>query len=63
MRRTFVYKGGKLVEKQPVPSSTLQIMPDIAPYKSAITGEVISGRAHHRAHLKHHGCIEVGNEK
>ena len=39
------------------------IMGDIPPYKSMITGEQISGRAQHRAHLRQHGCIEVGNEK
>lgn len=39
------------------------VMGDIAPYKSMITGEMIQGRAQHRAHLRQHGCIEVGNEK
>lgn len=39
------------------------IMGDIAPYKSMQTGEYIGGRAQHRAHLKQHGLIEVGNEK
>lgn len=39
------------------------IMPDIAPYKSMITGEMIGGRRQHREHLRQHGCIEVGNEK
>lgn len=39
------------------------IMPDVAPYKSIITGEEISSRSQHRAHLAEHGCEEVGNEK
>lgn len=39
------------------------IMDDLKPYKSMITGEIIQGRAQHRAHLRQHGCIEVGNEK
>lgn len=39
------------------------ILPDIAPYKSVITGEVINGRKQHRDHLKKHQVIEVGNEK
>lgn len=39
------------------------VMDDIKPYKSMITGEMIQGRAQHRAHLREHGCIEVGNEK
>lgn len=41
----------------------VQIMPDMKPYKSMITGEMIEGRASHREHLRRHGCIEVGNEK
>ena len=35
---------------------------DIQPYKSMITGEMITSRSQHRAHLKQHGCEEVGNE-
>jgi len=36
---------------------------DIQPYQSQITGEMITSRSHHRAHLKQHGMVEVGNEK
>jgi hypothetical protein len=36
---------------------------DIAPYRSMVTGEMITSRSQHRAHLKQHGVIEVGNEK
>jgi hypothetical protein len=39
------------------------IMGDIAPYRSVITGEVIGSRSTHRAHLREHNCIEVGNER
>lgn len=39
------------------------IMRDIDPYKSMITGEMISSRSRHREHLRDHNCIEVGNEK
>lgn len=39
-----------------------QVVRDIEPYKSTITGEMIGGRRQHRDHLKAHGCIEVGNE-
>jgi putative FmdB family regulatory protein len=35
---------------------------DMSPYKSMITGEMISSRSQHRAHLKAHNCIEIGNE-
>lgn len=39
------------------------VMPDIQPYRSMQTGEVIGSRSTHRAHLKQHGLVEVGNEK
>lgn len=35
---------------------------DIQPYKSMITGEMITSRSQHRSHLKDHGMIEMGNE-
>lgn len=35
---------------------------DIEPYKSMITGEMITSRSVHRAHLKQHSCVEVGND-
>lgn len=44
------------------PTNCFEIMPDIAPYKSMIDGSVITSRSHHRAHLKAHGCIEIGND-
>lgn len=37
-------------------------MPDIKPYKSMVTGEMITSRSKHREHLKRHDLIEVGNE-
>jgi len=39
------------------------VIPDIAPYKSTIDGSQITSRAQHRAHLREHNCIEVGNER
>jgi hypothetical protein len=38
------------------------VVPDIEPYRSVVTGERIRGRSHHRAHLRDHGLIELGNE-
>lgn len=38
------------------------IQPDIAPYQSMATGEIIQSRSHHREHLKRHGLVEIGNE-
>lgn len=38
------------------------VMRDIEPYKSMITGEMITSRSVHKTHLKQHGCVEVGND-
>lgn len=38
------------------------VMPDIKPYQSMQTGEMITSRSHHRMHLKQHGLVEIGNE-
>ena len=64
MRKTFVYRDGKLVEKSKAKtlSTAPIVMKDIEPYPSIITGEIIGSRSHHRAHLKQHHAIEVGNE-
>jgi hypothetical protein len=35
---------------------------DIQPYISQIDGSLIESRSKHRAHLKRHNCIEIGNE-
>ena len=39
------------------------VMNDIQPYRSQITGEPITSRGNHQAHLRQHKCVEVGNEK
>lgn len=39
------------------------VMPDIQPYRSMIDGSIVSSRSTHKAHLKQHGCVEVGNER
>lgn len=39
-----------------------EFMPDIQPYKSMITGEMITSRSQHREHLRKHGYREVGND-
>lgn len=38
------------------------VIPDIQPYKSMATGEMITSRSRHREHLRQHGLVEVGNE-
>lgn len=42
--------------------SGLTIMKDIEPYTSMIDGSLITSRSRHRAHLKEHNCIEIGND-
>ncbi len=61
---TFVYRNGKIVPKEEAyeAESGPQIMRDISEYKSMITGETISSRSTHRAHLRQHNCVEVGND-
>ncbi len=66
MRRRYVYRGGEMVELDldtPLsPRKGPYIQSDIAPYRSVITREPITSRSEHRAHLRQHGCVEVGNE-
>lgn len=62
MRKTYIYKNGRLIKKPEIMREAVQIMPDIHPYKSMITGELIGSRSSHRQHLREHSCIEVGNE-
>ena len=61
--RSWVYIDGVAYEKgvDPMPDR-VQIMPEIEPYVSQITGELITSRAKHRDHLKRHGMLEIGND-
>jgi hypothetical protein len=68
MRTRYVQIDGQLVE---VGKDFVQvreagvahnIIPDIQPYQSMATGEMIGGRRQHREHLRQHGLVEVGNE-
>lgn len=68
MRRRYIQDPKSLqlipVEDWRAPASAgIQIIPDIEPYQSMIDGSIISSRSQHRAHLRDHGMIEVGNEK
>jgi hypothetical protein len=42
--------------------SAARVIPDIDPYISQATGEVITSRSRHREHLIENGLIEVGND-
>jgi hypothetical protein len=64
-RGRWVFRGGKLVEISAVERKggpSLQIIRDVDPYKSIVTGEVVGGRRQHREHLKRTGCVELGND-
>lgn len=62
MKRRFVQINGELVEYTNENRPTPMVMPDIEPYQSMITGEMITSRSQHREHLKKHGYVEVGND-
>lgn len=64
MTRRFVQVNGELIERPGAPvQACTQIVPDFSkPYKSMITGEMITSRAKHREHLRRHGYQEIGND-
>jgi hypothetical protein len=41
------------------PFPTPQVIGDIAPYRSPVTGEVISGKRAKRDDLARHGCVDA----
>lgn len=64
MRRRFVQVAGELVEYgNHMPERVApDVLGDISPYQSMVTGEMITSRSKHREHLKAHGMVEVGND-
>lgn len=42
--------------------SAPSVIPDIQPYKSMATGEMITSRSQHRNHLKERGLVEIGDQ-
>jgi hypothetical protein len=44
-------------------SDAPMVMPDLQPYRSPLDGSIVSSRSSHRAHMREHGVIEVGNER
>ena len=66
MHKRWIQVDGKLLpaEEYVAPAEPLApiVMPDIAPYKSMVTGELINSRSRHREHLRDHGMTEIGNE-
>ena len=64
MKRTYVFIDGEFVERRKDEKGQYHyVQPDIQPYKSMVDGSMITSRSQHRAHLRQHNCIEIGNEK
>jgi len=65
MRKRWIYRNGEAIEvsndysQEPV---SAYVMPDIQPYTSMVDGSMITSRSQHKAHLKQHNCVEVGND-
>lgn len=65
MRQRWIYRNGEPIPAEdfvPEPKAAY-VMPDIQPYQSMIDGSMIGSRSTHRAHIRQHGVIEIGNEK
>ena len=50
-------------KQEMTPKESAMVLSDIEGYVSQVDGSWIKSRSHHRAHLKQHKMIEVGNEK
>ncbi len=73
MRSRWVYNKGEVVyaeergvvtvDKREVSTDPrFYVIKDCEPFKSMVDGSIINSRSQYRAHLKEHGCIEVGND-
>lgn len=64
-RQRYIQHNGELIPAEEYYSREYHapmVIPDIQPYQSQVTGEMITSRSQHREHLKRHGMIEIGNE-
>nr|CRH05484.1 conserved protein of unknown function [Candidatus Magnetococcus massalia] len=66
-KRRFIWREGKMVEvdlhaPRPEPVGPM-IMSDIEPYQNVVNRQWIGSRSSHRAFLKQHNLVEIGNEK
>jgi hypothetical protein len=63
VRRRFVQINGVLYERghEPVAEGPM-VIDDISPYRSQVTGEMITSRSQHREHLRAHDCVEIGDQ-
>jgi hypothetical protein len=63
----YVYRDGRMVDRdtgEPMVSGPWvpvapRVVPDIAPYRSPVTGEYIGGRRAKRADLDRHNCVDA----
>jgi hypothetical protein len=68
MKKRYIQIEGQLVEitkdfRQTTHAEAAHnVIADIEPYQSMVTGEMIGGRRQHREHLRQHGLVEIGNE-
>jgi glycine cleavage system H lipoate-binding protein len=63
-KKTWIQINGKLIPKEEFTGNNpprLEIMPDIEPFQSPITGEIIRGRGHLRRHMKQHGVTNYAD--
>jgi hypothetical protein len=69
MKKTYVYnkETGTMVEKssEAVVQKAPRVVGDIEPYQTVgpDAGRWITSRSQHRAYLREHNLIEVGNER
>lgn len=60
---TFYHAGRYHLFGTAAPGDTsAMVMSDISEYRSPIDGSTIHSRSTHRAHMRQHGVIEMGNE-
>ncbi len=50
-------------ERETKKKTEFYVQGDIEPYKSMITGEMITSRSQHKAHMRQHNVMEAGNEQ
>lgn len=65
-KKKYIQVDGKLVDAdlfERPQSSTPYVMEDMKPYRSPLDGSYVGSRSTHKAHMRQHGVIEVGNEK
>ena len=62
MRKTYVMRGGELVEKKTIMEKRLQLISDIEPYQNIVDRGWITGRRQHREFLRKNNLVELGTD-